>query len=685
MLAGGMFANNVSLGTSTEYYFIQDANVTANLGKTLKVGVTAHYEKYVSAQMVDFGTYNGEGDYTLNVLPGGVTMKSVGQGADIAIDYVTQAGDEDSYNGSVQLGQNNTRFIIANMEGNYWDPDGDEEYTLQGVCKYAPGDYEMVKATFAIPADFAGGDFCIYSKVSCGADEDPEINANLTDKSLYGLSAFYFTVDQAQAPADPQITFTALADNQVKVTVTAEDGATLIVNGEEVEGNPYEYTVTQANIYEAETVTVTAQAKKGDLLSNEVTDSYTFTAQEMPVAPKATMNVDVQADKVVVTFTPAEGTTITVNGEALANPYEFDRPAWDGQAFDVTFAIVASGTNMKDNEYNETVTVNPQAKPDQTVAPTIEVTNDADNYYVTATGEGHIVLIVETNEGRASYDAEGDAEASVTLPRKDADYTATAVATAQKAGELESEMAEKTFTVLAKEVPAPAAPTFEVTSDDEYYYITFSAEDGATIEVKDAEGNVVENPVKVARPEYDEDAAPLYVSYTATATKNGKTSEVTETGDILIEQKAKPEDPQPTTCTTPDGSYAVTPGQHEVVVTIIPAADNDAVYYRIIYTDVNGVTTTGDWLQYTGDIKVTADGKYRVEFYGVNSWGQSEQGAVEFTVSPTTGLDEVAAGKTVSNVRYFNMAGQEMQEANGMSIVVTSYTDGITSAVMVMK
>jgi len=31
------------------------------------------------------------------------------------------------------------------------------------------------------------------------------------------------------------------------------------------------------------------------------------------------------------------------------------------------------------------------------------------------------------------------------------------------------------------------------------------------------------------------------------------------------------------------------------------------------------------------------------------------------------------------------MAGQEMQEAHGMTIVVTTYTDGTTSAVKVMK
>ena len=49
------------------------------------------------------------------------------------------------------------------------------------------------------------------------------------------------------------------------------------------------------------------------------------------------------------------------------------------------------------------------------------------------------------------------------------------------------------------------------------------------------------------------------------------------------------------------------------------------------------------------------------------------------------GVDELVNGKTVAGVRYYNMAGQEMQQANGMTIVVTTYTDGTTSAVKVMK
>ena len=54
-------------------------------------------------------------------------------------------------------------------------------------------------------------------------------------------------------------------------------------------------------------------------------------------------------------------------------------------------------------------------------------------------------------------------------------------------------------------------------------------------------------------------------------------------------------------------------------------------------------------------------------------------------VATPTGVDELINGKTVASKRFFNMAGQEMQEVNGVTIVVTTYTDGTTTATKVMK
>ena len=48
-------------------------------------------------------------------------------------------------------------------------------------------------------------------------------------------------------------------------------------------------------------------------------------------------------------------------------------------------------------------------------------------------------------------------------------------------------------------------------------------------------------------------------------------------------------------------------------------------------------------------------------------------------------VNEVNAGKTIDKVRYFNVAGQEMSQPEGVTIQVTTYTDGTTSTVKVVK
>ena len=53
----------------------------------------------------------------------------------------------------------------------------------------------------------------------------------------------------------------------------------------------------------------------------------------------------------------------------------------------------------------------------------------------------------------------------------------------------------------------------------------------------------------------------------------------------------------------------------------------------------------------------------------------------------TGGIEEliVDTEKVVAGVRYYNIMGQEMTEANGLTIIVTTYTDGSHSAIKVIK
>ena len=143
-----------------------------------------------------------------------------------------------------------------------------------------------------------------------------------------------------------------------------------------------------------------------------------------------------------------------------------------------------------------------------------------------------------------------------------------------------------------------------------------------------------------------------------------------------------PEPPTPTEKTgAPVFNGYTDDGIHAYMVEILPT-EPSVIYYRIQYPD----GTWTEWAEYEEILSFTGDGKYRVEAYAVaENKLPSEEIAYEFVVSPVVGIDEMMSGKTISNVRYFNMAGQEMTEANGMTIVVTTYTDGTTSAVKVMK
>ena len=95
------------------------------------------------------------------------------------------------------------------------------------------------------------------------------------------------------------------------------------------------------------------------------------------------------------------------------------------------------------------------------------------------------------------------------------------------------------------------------------------------------------------------------------------------------------------------------------------------------------------WNQYGVDEaqwSADPDTDYIAFSIGMNAKGEwGPLARVDFRTPGSTGIDEVNGGKTVAGVKYFNMAGQEMSEAHGICIAVTTYTGGTPSAVKVMK
>ena len=119
-------------------------------------------------------------------------------------------------------------------------------------------------------------------------------------------------------------------------------------------------------------------------------------------------------------------------------------------------------------------------------------------------------------------------------------------------------------------------------------------------------------------------------------------------------------------------------------VTLIET-EPSTIYYRVGIM-VDGDYVYGEWMEYTGEMNFTEEGTYMIEAYAVaENKLPSEHIWDGFTVSKVVDVEELMAGKTVASVRYFNAAGQEMQQANGLTIMVTTYTDGTSSAVKVVK
>ena len=185
---------------------------------------------------------------------------------------------------------------------------------------------------------------------------------------------------------------------------------------------------------------------------------------------------------------------------------------------------------------------------------------------------------------------------------------------------------------------------------------------------------------------YDDDDNPIYYP-TYTANENYAGDVTTGLAAFLaaanfVYTPGQVTPPTPTVQTgAPTFNGYTTDGIHAYFVEIIET-EPSTIYYRVQYPD----GTWTEWAEYEEVLSFVGDGKYRVEAYAVADGKlPSEQIAYEFVVSPLTGLSELVNGKTVAGVRYYNVAGQEMQEANGLTIVVTTYTDGTTSTAKVIK
>ena len=378
-------------------------------------------------------------------------------------------------------------------------------------------------------------------------------------------------------------------------------------------------------------------------------------------------------------------------------------------------------------DYNYYLSVQCIVEKDDDVDPSVQCQVPTGDY--TITGLEQAIITLTNNEPGATFFYQvycdgvfiGDGEFT------DDNYsfvvegagTYQVTATAKKEGYKDSTPGGFFFTIHENEAPEPtpdpeptATPTIKVTVYDTEVVISAEGEGEVILMI---DGEVVDNPTTIARGEED-----VVVTVTATAQAEGQL--ISETAEEVVTIPAYINDPD---------------GHMTGYWVVLYDKNNEEVWYKLedINPNDHNQFVTNIALHYsryggkpvTGDM--TDEDNPMVPFYfmvnGVRYacedaavepvYGNANENPLFMTdncwvvpvgyfytigvlVNPEaddlymqiskgvyTGIEELNGGKAVAGVRYFNVAGQEMQEANGLTIVITTYTDGTTIATKVVK
>ena len=661
LAAGSMFAN--------EYCFIEDQDLTAQAGQEVELTLQAHFDYAVSAIQCDF------------TFPEGMTFVDCIQGADTKIDYYTSTGRLRTSNPLFIADFDNNNFMCAQADQGYYQVDG--AWVTHNVVKWAPGDYEeMAILVVELADDFAGGKITILTQPSCDSGQDdpredypncPEGQENTTETN----------VGPQETPmldcAAPVISYETLTD-KVVVTVTWNES-----DGEKVYTGLYEY----------------VRPEYGQPDESYDVEAYTMASATYNASPKATATIPVPAkDPVwqdvaapVISYeTGDDVVTVTIEwptttGEHVyTGQYTYTRPeaGQPDESYDVEAYTLADYPYNASPKAQATIPV-PAKEPvviPQTAKPTITpVTNEDGSVTVTVTGEGTLHVLIE------GYDLEldvitytGPSPYVITLQQAEEAQEIVVSATAQKENELESEPAIAQFEIEAKPyVPVLLTGEIEfsaVNQENGQFTVTYTGnEEGVIITLNDETITLVAGKGTTTAFQL-----PTYGTYpvVATAKAIGYDNEITGEATLVWEAPVTPELPA-----VPE--ITINMDDNNVYVGATTQEGATTTLYQVTYDDEGNEILTP-----INNPQAFARGveNYEVKVKAVaeNAAGESWSEVITIPVpSGTTGINEMIDGKAIANVRYFNMAGQEMTEANGVTIVVTTYTDGTTSAVKVMK
>ena len=643
-----LLMTSTAFAESYLYIDAEDVVVTADdiaNGTELEIPVRASFAARVSGW-----------DFEITSLPAGITFTFAEKGADFDVTTMNARGRYQVVSATLYGAEEPFLHMLAVQgEVGYWqDPNGENPnaWVSYGVAKWEGGDYAEMLLMYAVfDENYHGGVIETLTSVASGND------ARGGTVQEQGDHAKYFTHDGGmmedpnpitEEPADaPVINFAEDADG-VMITIENYTECSIKVDGVEVATEAPYYV---EKIYDAaQAIVVYAKNAPEGFTPAEDTKTY-----DLPEKQKE------QTEAPVIIVTPGdteytfgaygEGTvTLYINGVEVENPYSVARTDVDQV---VAVRAVAHVDNQLDGVFNGEYVIpaleTPQ--PYQTPDPVIstELTDEA--LVITVTGEGTVTLFVQyiDNETGAITTEQYTGEGTVVVPvaRGDEDTYINYYATAQANDDAIPAITGVTYSVEVPKVEGEQPPVIDPEHQEgwwimlldknggEVWYRLWRGSDGSytTTVTLDYEkyGEFYLDPNDPTTEE-NRPAVPFYFVVDGTIWGSAQELQTTAMGESAN--------------TVSNPLFANEEGFYTVPVGFS--------YTLGIYVDLTGLRPDTDKYVYCAQ-------------------------------ALPTGVDELNGEKAVAGVRYFNMAGQEMQQANGMTIVVTTYTDGTTSAVKVMK
>ena len=570
--------------------------------------------------------------------------------------------------------------------------DGPEEVTLTITVNGEA--VELVDGAYTLPGY---GEY----EVTATATADGYVPANR-------MKIFTWEEPVVEQTAAPEVNF-EMRGEELWCVITGEGD--IYVDDTNYGPAPVEFLVTVQTTEEQEGSFFVYALAEGKTQSETVRANWTCEAKEVVVEYAETPVITYDEETFTVTATSADEVHLFING----NPVEGNTYTFEQTTEEVTYQVTAyaSAEGKEDSPYASKEVVVPAKEVEYTAVPvvTVEVTDDA--YIITATGDGEVTLYVDGVEVENPY--------TVVRPETEPEepYAIYVYATAQEDGKEMSSSEVQRIVIEPKPAPQPQpTPEPEVTIDvtDDAIIINVDGEGDIHVYV---DGEEITEPYTIERGDEDKD-----VVITVTAQGDGMEMTTVEFPYTIPAKAGEPVDP------TQEGFWLVLIDQFGVEHEPIALNEGENGDYTTTYT-----FEYYPWGEFTWDpnlseeaneanrpnvpfyfiingVRYGADTDLRPAFLGdamENPLGNEDEDfngcytvpvGFSYTLgvaiendsyfvyaarAKKTGIDEMNAGKAIAGVRYFNMAGQEMQEANGMTIVVTTYTDGTTSAVKVMK